>query len=233
MDRAQAVIANSTYEERILMEDFSSRKTVLTLPQGLPLKSLEAISWRPEYPDRILYVGSLRRYKKVDLIIKAFKILLEQEKEPIKLVIVGRGPEEQHLVKLVDELDLNDNVEWKSNLSRQDLLAEYSKARVFVLLSLFESFSRVVNEAVVIGVPTVAPRSGAFSGLVDEGLVEGLSSEDPKEIAETICQARMKPNKPISRKHFFLDINEYADRVLAIYNLIENEFGKRGNSSSS
>lgn len=220
LDRSSVIVANSKYEERILKEDFSSKENILTVPEGLPLGSLRSTNWSPEYPYRILHVGALKEYKKTDLLINAFKLLLERERKPLKLVIVGSGPEKQRLVKLVEELNLNDYVEWKSDLSRDALLAEYSKAKVFVLLSILESFSRVLNEALAIGIPTVAPINGAFSDLAKKGIVEGLRSEDPMEISKAISRAMMKGNKVVTRESDFNDISDYVDDMIAIYNTV-------------
>ena len=89
LGRANAIIANSLFEKKILQEDFPSSNNIIAIPEGLPLNELKLVKWRPERPDSILFIGSLRKYKRVDMLLYAFKLLLDNVKEPLKLVIVG------------------------------------------------------------------------------------------------------------------------------------------------
>ncbi len=163
-----------------------------------------------------MYIGALKRYKKVDVLLRAFKILLSQEKIYKRLVIVGNGPDKPRLMNLTSELGLNDYVEWKTNLTRSQLLSEYSKTSVFVLLSMLESFSRVVNEAIIIGIPTVVSRSKVFSDLANQGLVEVALLEQPEIVAKAILRAQNKVSD--CRKKFqFNDSEEYSDSIAKIY----------------
>jgi len=82
---------------------------------------------------------------------------------------------------------------WKQDLPRKQLLLEYSQARIFVLLSKLESFSRVVHEALVIGVPTVFYNAGAT--YIQEGLAEAVNSLEPVEIANSIFKVLHKEEK--------------------------------------
>ena len=172
LDHSEVIIANSNYEREVIQEDFSSGKKIVVVQEGIAVCELSKVNWCPESPKRILYIGALKKYKKVDILLRAFKILLNQEKIYNRLVIVGDGPDKSRLLNLTNELGLNDYVEWKTNLTRCQLLSEYSKASVFVLLSMLESFSRVVNEAVAIGVPTVVSDNNVFSDFANQGLVE-------------------------------------------------------------
>jgi glycosyltransferase involved in cell wall biosynthesis len=218
LTRAQAIIANSPYEKKTLQEDFLLKNNIVLVPQGLPLDELRMVRWRPEYPDRILFVGSLKKYKGVDKLLHAFKLLLELEKENLKLVIVGDGPEKCNLFKLAGELGIRNNVIWKQNLSRSQLLSEYSKARVFVSLSALESFSRVVYEAMAIGLPTVVFGVGIFSDIVNEGLAEGIFSPHPSCIAKALLHAKETSTSPQCRKKTeFQDIASYVNQIAKIY----------------
>ncbi len=227
LKRAQIIIANTNFEERMLKKDFSNSGNILTIQEGLPLHELRIVKWSPEFPERILYIGALKKYKKVDILLKAFKIVLDHEKKLLKLVIVGDGPEKSNLMKLSIELGISEFVEWKVNLDRQQLLSEYSKARVFVLLSLLESFSRVVNEAVVIGVPTVVLRSEVFSDLINKGLVEVALSERPDSVAEAIFRAKRKVLSHNEKENLCLNgKQEYSDRIASLYRSLVSRYSR-------
>lgn len=213
---ADIVIANSLYEKRILCEDFRLDGRVLLIFEGIDVEECRNVKRNPVEPKRILYVGALRGYKNVDRIIEGFAQLVRNDVGNFKLVIVGDGPARPFLVNLAYKLGIGGMVEWKSGLTRQQLLNEYAKASVFVHLSPLESFSRVVYEALLIGVPTVVLNFGATEHLVKEGFVEGVSSLNAKEIAEAISKALKKTYNKIAYSSF-LSWKEYLNKLIKLY----------------
>jgi glycosyltransferase involved in cell wall biosynthesis len=216
--RIKAVIANSAYENQILCEDFPNFRKVFVIPEGIDLDEVKHVKHNPVKPQRILYVGALRRYKNVDKILQGFAHLIKGGYTQYRLVIVGEGAEHASLVNLAHNLDISSFVEWKYGLSRQQLLCEYAKASVFVLLSPLESFSRVVYEALLIGVPVVVLNFGALSKLVEADLAEGVNSLNPSEIADALSKVTRKTYSRVSDSiNAFLDWKEYLSRIMDVY----------------
>jgi 1,2-diacylglycerol 3-alpha-glucosyltransferase len=213
INRAQVVLANSKYEEELLRADFQLQNNLITLEEGLPLAELKRVKWCPELPERILYVGALEKYKRVDTLLYAFRILQTQTDSETKLVIVGDGRDKQRLLKLAHGLCIAEHIEWKKKLSRQQLLSEYSRASVFVLLSLLESFSISVKEAITIGVPTVVSENKVFSDLVENSVIESSLSDQPQSVAEAILRVKNKPARGSSKSFKFVDTETYANGV--------------------
>jgi len=104
--RADIVIANSTYERKILCEDFSKCRNLVLVPEGIDVDELKVVKRCPEEPKRVLYVGALKRYKNVDKVLESFAKLVEMGDEKIKLVIVGGGPEYANLLNLARRLSI-------------------------------------------------------------------------------------------------------------------------------
>jgi glycosyltransferase involved in cell wall biosynthesis len=216
--RFEAVIANSAYENQILSEDFPKFRNVIMIPEGLDVDEVEHVKRNPVEPKRILYVGALRRYKNVDKVLEGFAHLIKGRNAQYRLVVVGEGAEYASLVNLAHKLGISSLVEWKHGLSRQQLLREYARASVFILLSPFESFSRVVYEALLMGVPVVVLNFGALSDLVKAGLVEGVDSLDPSEIADATIKASKKTYARVSDSmDAFLDWKKYSSRIMDVY----------------
>jgi len=215
---ADLVIANSAYEKRILCHDFSGSRNVILIPEGIDVDEIKAVKRDPVEPKRILYVGALRRYKNVDKTLKGFARLLGTGNKNFRLIIVGKGSEYQFLTNLADNLGVNSFIEWKHGLSRQQLLHEFAKASVFVQLSSLESFSIVVYEALLMGVPAVVLNFGALASLVKAGLAEGVNSLNPKEIAEALLKATRKTYPKISQgPNTFLNWKEYSSKIISAY----------------
>jgi len=216
--RVDLAIANSSYEERALREDFPEIKNIKLLPEGMDMNEVIHVKRHPEEPRRILYVGVLKRYKNVDKIIEGFSFLLRKENVQSKLVIVGEGPEYEYFVTCAHNLGLDAFVEWKHGLSREQLLDEYARASVFVLLSHLESFSRVVYDALLIGVPAVVLNFGALKDLVRQGLAIGVDSLNPTEIARGLSKALTRnPPRFSNENNTFLEWPEYSRRMINFY----------------
>ncbi|RXH41886.1 glycosyltransferase [Bradyrhizobium zhanjiangense] len=120
-------------------------------------------------PPRFLYVGRLSTEKSLDHLILAFKQALGSNPRA-HLVIVGKGPSEPQLRKLVAELGIQEQVLFEGSKFDSELFNEYSKATCLVLPSHGEPWGLVVNEALSYGCPViVSHRCGCVPELVVEG----------------------------------------------------------------
>jgi len=181
------VIVNSEYEELIFRKDFPNFPSkVVLVPEEYSIMVPSQMKWNPTLrPKKILYVGALRRYKNIDILIRAFKVLNLREKD-LELTIIGDGPDKKRLLRLSLELEVYDRIVWKRDLPYDRLLHEYSRASAVVLLSRLESFSRVAREALSIGVPLVVYNFGVLRTLVRRGLAKGVDSLSPLDVANAL-----------------------------------------------
>lgn len=215
--RADLVIANSTYERDALRKDFPNCENVVLIPEGMDVDEVKYVKRNPAEPKRILYVGALRRYKNVDKVIEGFAQLMKKHGE-FRLTIVGDGQERKRLADLARKLNVGAFVEWKRNLPKQQLLQEYAGASAFITLSPLESFSRVIYEALLVGLPVVALNSGVTAHLIKAGLVEGVNSLDPEDIANALLKAMGKTcPKVIEGSNTFLDWDNYLNSIVDLY----------------
>ena len=125
----------------------------------------------------IIYVGSLIRRKRVDLILQA----LSKSEKSFNLSIIGNGPEKNKLRKLSIEIGLEKQVTFHGY--QKDVASYLSKSKILVLASESEGLPQVVMEAMSCGVPCVVPKvndmedivqNGINSILYDQGNVEDL-----------------------------------------------------------
>ena len=100
----------------------------------------------------LLYVGRLSPEKEIDVLIQAYQAMIRMRKHPVRLVIVGDGPERERL----KALDTSKQVVFTGNLSGQSLSAVYASADAFVFASQVETFGNVVLEAMSSGLPVLA-----------------------------------------------------------------------------
>ena len=140
--------------------------------------------------DTILWIGKFRRYKCPDHAILAMAEIVKQL-PGTHLVLIGRHDDlayEGQLRKLVRDLGLEQNVDFRldvSELEKRDLLEE---ASLLLLTSAVEGFGIVVLEANSCSVPVIAS-TGVPEGAVRDG-VNGLRYKfgDTKILASTVVQ---------------------------------------------
>jgi len=119
---------------------------------------------------KILSLGQFRPEKDHPLQIKAMyelrQIITDEEWQQVKLVIVGgcRGAADEKLVQDLKDLckhfSIEDNVEFRVNLSYPDLLSELGDSLIGIHTMWNEHFGIGIVEMMAAGLITVAHRSG-------------------------------------------------------------------------
>jgi glycosyltransferase involved in cell wall biosynthesis len=180
----------SAAEQRLLHRHFGSDLPTVVVPIGVEIGELAAarIPTRSGGNVRLLSVGRLDAYKQVDRLVAALRSLSEAE-----LAVVGDGPVRRRLEAMASELDIADRVHLLGQISRNELLAKYQWADVFVSLSQRESFGLAMLEAAVAGLPVVASDIPAHrevaSYLPQERVVFVQTACSPGELATAVREA--------------------------------------------
>ena len=102
-------------------------------------------------------------------------------------MIVGDGPEESKLKRLVDKLNISDKVVFNGQVEYRDLAKYYSQADIFVRASLSEGQGIAFLEAMASGVPVIGTPVGGIPDFLEDGRT-GLFCEvsNPESIAQKI-----------------------------------------------
>jgi glycosyltransferase involved in cell wall biosynthesis len=100
----------------------------------------------------IITVARLSYEKSLDVLIKAFAML--QDRENLRLIILGDGPLREELCVLARELGVSDLVDFHGWV--ENPYAFMSRSDVFVLTSWYEGFANVIAEALACGCPVVS-----------------------------------------------------------------------------
>ena len=115
----------------------------------------------------ILAVGSLKKEKSYNNLIKAFKDISKFDKD-FELHIAGDGDLKSDLELLVQEEKLDKKVIFCGNLKLTELVDKYNSAECFILSSYTEGFPKVVLEAVFCGCKVVATDVGSVKTLLPD-----------------------------------------------------------------
>lgn len=149
---------------------------------------------------KILYVGKLIRRKKLDLLVKA---LSKIDIEKWDLDVIGKGPMEKKYIKLVDKLNLNQNVHFLGMCSKQQVLKYMSNSDIFCMPSVKETFGLVYLEAMSQGCITIGTVNEGIDGIIINNkngyLVEKDDENKLCELLKKIINSKDEEKNEISK----------------------------------
>ncbi|MCK5133544.1 MAG: glycosyltransferase family 4 protein [Candidatus Sabulitectum sp.] len=144
---------------------------------------------------RLLFVGRLKKYKGVQHLLKAMKIL-QSRNILTNLTVIGEGDYSHALKLLVGKLNLQDRVSFEGFIPQEDKLLWLQKAYVAVFPSAKEGWGLTVIEANCCGTPVVASDSDGLRDSVKNGKTGILvKHEDPLALADALESIVISPEK--------------------------------------
>jgi glycosyltransferase involved in cell wall biosynthesis len=145
------------------------RDAIRVIPNGVDLEFYRPDAAVPRFAEpTVVYVGRLKRYKRVDLIVRAIALLRDQGRAP-RLEIAGKGDAEPRLRRLVDELGLGQQVRFAGYVSEDDKRTLFRRAWVHAFTSPKEGWGISNLEAAACGTATVASDSPGLRDSVRHG----------------------------------------------------------------
>ncbi len=174
-----------------------------------------------------MFVGRLGKEKNVVFLIKAFREVLNNI-SGCRLVLAGKGPQEEFLRELCQQLGIENKVIFTGELSRQQIVHCYASSDIFVFPSVSDTQGLVIGEAKAAGVPVVAINVFGPAEMVnhnEDGILTELSLPAFTEailalLKDSVLHARMKKQSLINAP--LLSSAICSDRMLEVYqDLIE------------
>ena len=187
-ERAERVVVPSRYSAAVAHEVYGvPADRLAVVPEPIDLaewrRRFAAVPPAPPGPPTVLAVARMYPRKRLDDLLRA-AVLLRDRIPPVRIRIVGEGPESDRLHAMHRTLDLGDTVTFLGDIPRQALAVEYVRADCFCLPTIQEGFGIVFAEAMAAGLPIVACRAAAVPEMVEDrrtGLL--VNRESPEELA--------------------------------------------------
>lgn len=114
----------------------------------------------------LIHISNFRKVKRLEDVIYTFARVYK--KVPSKLLLIGDGPEYGRIYDLVQELQLENAVQFLGK--QKNIPSLLSMADIKLLLSEKESFGLVLLEAMACGVPCIGSNVGGIPEVINDGV---------------------------------------------------------------
>ena len=211
---------------RELLRSYGVKKEIIMLPNPISLSGFNyqeggtvRRQWGLSAEDLVLIsVGRLGIEKNLGFMLEAFAVITSLVAEmPVRLVLVGDGPEEARLREMGAKLGLGDRVIFAGSVPYAAIPSYLAAADLFLMSSIAEVKPLVLLEAMGAGLPIVAVKaSGAVDTVIhgNEGLLTEL---DKHEYANAVVDLlRDKERRMAMSRRAKETVGRYAlDKVTA------------------
>lgn len=175
--KASFVVANSEGLKELALKTYS-KKTIEVIYNGVDCEYFKPATERSNIPQQpndnvkkrpftVISTSRLIERKGIDLLIRGFANFSEN-KDYVKLVIIGDGKQKQIYMDLAKSLDTKEKIIFLGESSKDTVASELRKSDVFVLPSLNEGMSNSLLEAMASGLAVICTNVGGTKELVNE-----------------------------------------------------------------
>ncbi|DAB29793.1 MAG TPA: glycosyl transferase [Sulfurimonas sp. UBA12504] len=181
---------------------FEAKKSIM-LTNPIDTKQIIALSqlYTPQIEGPfIINVGRLAPVKQLPLLVDAYDYMIKKYKLPHKLVLVGKGPDEENIKNKIKSFNLEGSVILAG--VQTNPYPWITKAELFVLSSKHEGLGMVLLEALACKTPLIATKSpGGVSDIMKNELTEFLCEADAKSLGDAIAEQLLNPKEIDFNKH--------------------------------
>ncbi|MCJ7509215.1 MAG: glycosyltransferase family 4 protein [candidate division Zixibacteria bacterium] len=146
LNKADLILSDSNVLTERIIELGMDEKKILTFPLGIEIDKY----LRPKETKDTITILSIRRFEPVydvKTLIQAIPLVLENSKRKVRFIIIGSGSQSKQLKGLAHNLESQDKVIFKENLSDEELIQTYGDSDIYVSTSLSDSTSVSLLEA--------------------------------------------------------------------------------------
>ncbi len=177
-------------------------RTDIAAQMGVPIEHMTVVPigvdelvFRP-MPHIARVPGRLMTTASADVPLKGLTILLEAlakarvERPDAHLLVIGRLKEGSAIPALIENLGLENAIEFVTGVTDERIVELYAEAEAAVVPSLYEGFSLPAVEAMACGVPVIATTGGALPEVVgpDGESARTMAPGDPSALAAMIVE---------------------------------------------
>lgn len=193
--KCDGVIAPTTTVKEYL-ENVGVSRPKLVLPTGLDFSGYASVpepvvaglrqQYAPEGETLLCSVSRLAPEKNLDFLIAGLKLVKEKTAVSFKCILIGSGPEREHLQAQINAYALCGDVQLVGSVAPEEMPGYYLASDLFVFSSKSETQGMVLLEAMAGKCPVVCVRSSGTDDVISDTYNGFKTAEDVEKWAEKV-----------------------------------------------
>ena len=117
---------------------------------------------------------------------------LKKDYPTIRLIVIGAPRPGGHTERLIQKLNIEANIVYKTNLTKEEIAMEYAHSNIAIVSSLYEGFGFPVGEAMACSIPLIATNVASIPEITST-YAELIPDRDSKSIERAIRNILLDP----------------------------------------
>ncbi|URQ66775.1 glycosyltransferase family 4 protein [SAR86 cluster bacterium] len=213
-------------KEDVISEFKVDEKKITVIPNGIDIGIFKPSSIKKSFSFRIVTTAS------ADIPLKGLRHLIlalprVMRQFPLtSLTVIGKSPDKSNLNNLIDDLDLEDKITFRSGISEKEIVKTYHDSDIAVIPSLYEGFGFGAGEAMACGVPLISTDSGGLKQVIGDAALKikpGSVSEIEEGILKLFTEEKIRQElaeKGRERMEEFFDWKIAASAYIEVFKKI-------------
>ena len=159
-------------KEDVISEFKVDEERITVIPNGIDIETFRPSLKNKPFEYNIVTTAS------ADIPLKGLRNLILalprviQEFPSTSLTVIGKSPKKSKLHKLIDDLDLEDRISFRSGIDEEEIVDIYHNSDIAVIPSLYEGFGFGAGEAMACGVPLISTDSGGLKQVIGDSALK-------------------------------------------------------------
>lgn len=194
------------------------------IKRGQPITKQYIEKYNLQTKNIFLFVGRLVEVKNLNFLIDVFSKHVTNHKNTV-LILVGDGDRKNELIKLVDDLMIQDNVIFAGRYEHEELYAWYTVADNFILPSTSEVFGAVVNESLIAGVAVICSELAGAACLINDNNGVTFNPYDKESLLQIFNKMSVKKRDSIYELSIKNSLMPYTfnQRILELISFLKDD----------
>jgi 1,2-diacylglycerol 3-alpha-glucosyltransferase len=229
LNRCQHIVTPSNSIKQTLIDYGGVTERITTIPTGIDLEPFQqadggAVREQYQLQDKTLLVsvGRLAEEKNWKTLLEAVAIAAKQ-RDDLRLLLIGDGPQRDELEKYARELGLGQVVIFTGLVPFEEIPSYLKAADIFVFASTSETQGLVTMEAMAAGLPVVAVDATGTRDEVQNHVQGLLTADNSAALAQAMQKVLndrglyLRFKSAVEEKAQSFDMMAQAQKMVAVY----------------
>ena len=168
------------------------KENIFVIPNGIDHIKFSPKNHIERIPGQLITTASADvPLKGLDFTLQAIS-QLKKDYPTIRLIVIGAPRPGGHTERLIQKLNIEANIIYKTNLTKEEIAIEYAHSNIAIVSSLYEGFGFPVGEAMACSIPLIATNVASIPEITST-YAELIPERDSKSIERAIRNILLDP----------------------------------------